>query len=470
MTDLKGKTLLASAFHAPRLGQIDELREALISIGPDGVISSVLRPGDEGHDTALAAARRTGALVTLPKGYYLLPGLVDLHVHAPQYPQLGQALDVPLEVWLHKYTFPLEARYADIAFARRSYRLLVDDLLANGTTTALYFATIHQDATRILVDTCLERGQRALVGKVAMDDPDQCPYYYRDTSADAAIEDTQDLIDYVRTHPDNRHGLVSPAITPRFIPSCTDASLEGLGALARACGCHVQTHCSESDWEHGYVLARHGMTDTESLDRFGLLGRRSVLAHANFITASDMETIRARRSAVAHCPVSNAYFANAVFPLKAALEKGLNVGLGSDISGGPSASLFDGMRGAVMASRMLEAGTDPGLLPERRSARVRARIDFRDAFHLATAGGGIALDLPVGQFAPGYHFDALAIDIGAEGGTIRLMNGLDHGDGILQKIVYSASKANIATVWVDGCNVAGALRVASGTVLQSQKH
>jgi guanine deaminase len=456
MTDLKGKTLLASGFHAPRLGEIDELRDALISIGADGVISSVLRPGDEGYDAGLAAARRAGALVTLPKGCYLLPGLVDLHVHAPQYPQLGQALDVPLEVWLHKYTFPLEARYADIVFARHSYRLLVDDLLANGTTTALYFATIHRDATRVLVDTCLERGQRALVGKVAMDNPDQCPDYYRDASADAAIEGTQDLVDYVRTHPDNRHGLVSPAITPRFIPSCSDASLEGLGALAQACGCHVQTHCSESDWEHGYVLARHGMTDTESLDRFGLLGRRSVLAHANFITASDMETILARRSAVAHCPLSNAYFANAVFPLKAVLEKGLNVGLGSDISGGPSASLFEGMRGAVMASRMLETGTDPDLPPARRGTRGSARIDFRHAFHLATAGGGIALDLQVGQFAPGYHFDAIAIDTDAEGGSIRLMGDLDDGDRILQKIVYSASRANIAAVWVDGRNVAGA--------------
>jgi guanine deaminase len=457
MTDLKGKALFASGFHAPERGKVEELRDALISIDPGGVIASVLRPEDKAYQASLNAARQTNTLVVLPKSHYLLPGLVDLHVHAPQYPQLGQALDVPLEVWLHKYTFPLEARYADIAFARRNYRLLVDDLIANGTTTALYFATIHQDATRILADICLERGQRALIGKVAMDDPDQCPDYYRDPSAQAAIEGTSDLIDYVRAHPDNEHSLVRPVITPRFIPSCTDASLEGLGALVQTCGCHLQTHCSESDWEHGYVLERHGMTDTESLDRFGLLGRTSVLAHANFITLTDMEMIRIRRSAIAHCPLSNAYFANAVFPLKAALEKGLNVGLGTDISGGPSASLFDGMRGAVMASRMLETGTDPDLTPEKRSAKASVRIDFREAFHLATAAGGIALNLPVGQFAPGYHFDAMAVDTEAGRGTIRLHDDLDHGDGILQKIIYTASQANIAAVWVDGRNVAGRL-------------
>ena len=192
---LRGKTLLASGFHMPSRGSVDELENALISVGEDGTIASVLRPQDPAYDGELKSARKADRLVTLPEGFYLLPGLVDLHVHAPQYPQLGQALDVPLEIWLHKYTFPLEARYADTAFARRCYELLVRDLLANGTTTALYFATIHQDATRILVDKCLERGQRALVGKVAMDNAEECPDYYRDLSAEAAIDGTRALID-----------------------------------------------------------------------------------------------------------------------------------------------------------------------------------------------------------------------------------------------------------------------------------
>jgi guanine deaminase len=329
--------------------------------------------------------------------------------------------------------------------------------LANGTTTALYFATIHQDATRILVDTCLEQGQRALVGKVAMDNAEECPDYYRDVSADAAIDGTRALIDFVRAHPDNSEGLVKPVVTPRFIPACSDAALEGLGALAAGCGCHVQTHCSESDWEHGYVLQRHGITDTESLDRFGLLGRRSVLAHAGLVTQKDMEIIALKQSAVAHCPLSNAYFGGAVFPLKAALEKALHVGLGTDISGGPSASLFDAMRTAIMVSRMLESGTEPDLPPDERSRRKRARIDFRDAFYLATTGGGISLDLPIGRFAPGFHFDAIAIDAKAEFGTIRLWDDLDRGEAILQKIVYTASKPNIAGVWVGGRQVSPSL-------------
>ncbi|NTG50716.1 guanine deaminase [Agrobacterium rhizogenes] len=451
--DLRGKTLSASGFHSPERGTIDVLDDVLIEIDADGAIAAVHRHGDPNYRTIRDARDASGELVTLPAGSYILPGFVDLHVHAPQYPQLGDALDVPLEVWLQKYTFPLEARYQDVAFARRVYGLLVEDLLANGTTTALYFATIHQEATRVLVDTCLEKGQRALIGKVAMDNAEECPDYYRDLSPEEALDGTRALIDYVRGHPDNHEGRVLPVVTPRFIPSCTDATLEGLGAIAKECSCHVQTHCSESDWAHGYVLARHGMTDTDSLDRFGLLGRKTVLAHANFLTAKDMETVKAREAAVAHCPLSNAYFANAVFPLRAALEKGLHVGLGTDISGGPSASMLENARGAILVSRMLQSGVDPNLPPAARSTFGPAQIDFRDAFYIATSGGGIALDLPVGQFAPGYQFDAVLIDTEADKGTVRLFEDRDEGEGILQKIIYTASKPNLAATWVCGRKV-----------------
>jgi len=451
--DLRNKTLCASGFHAPERGKIDILDEVLIDIGADGTIAAMHRPSDPNYRTIREAREEGGELVTLPVGSYLLPGFIDLHVHAPQYPQLGSALDVPLEVWLQKYTFPLEARYEDLAFAKRSYGLLVDDLLANGTTTALYFATVHQDATRSLADICLEKGQRALIGKVAMDNADECPDYYRDASSEEAIEGTRALIEYINNHPDNVEKKVLPVITPRFVPSCTDATLEGLGALAMECGCHVQTHCSESDWAHRYVLSRHGVTDTEALDRFGLLGRRTVLAHANFLTDGDMEKVREREAAVAHCPLSNVYFANAVFPLKAALDKGMHVGLGTDISGGPSASMLENCRGAILMSRALESGVDPKLNAVARASYGPAQIDFRDAFYIATAGGGVALDLPIGLFKPGYLFDAIVIDTKALKGSVRLFDEFDSGEQILQKIINTASKPNIATAWVGGTNL-----------------
>lgn len=449
---LRGRVLRANFFHAPERGRIDHAEAALLAVAADGRIASLTRREDPGYAAGLEAAGAAGTLVELGQGQYLLPGFVDLHVHAPQYPQLGRALDAPLEVWLQKYTFPLEARYADIEFARTVYTTLVGDLLALGTTTAVYFATVHLPASRLLADICLEKGQRALVGKVAMDHPQTCPPDYRDASAARAVEETRQLIDYVRAHPGNAEGLVLPAVTPRFIPSCTDAALTGLGALVAETGCHVQTHCSESDWEHGHVLERQGRTDTRSLEAFGLLTRRTVLAHAGFITDDDMATIARRGAGVAHCPLSNAYFAGAVFPLRRALEKGVRVGLGTDISGGPSASMLDAGRMTVVAGRMLQSGVDAGLDAGKRGV-AGAGVDIATAFHLATAGGAEVLDLPVGQFAPGRLFDAIAIDPAAAGGTLRLFDRPASPEDLLQSILYNASRPNIARVWVGGRQV-----------------
>ena len=451
MATLAGRGILGTFFHAPVRGEIEVLEDTLVLLDEAGVIREVIGPEDPGYRFELN--RLDDHVVELPEGTYALPGFVDLHVHAPQYPQLGLALDEPLEVWLTKYTFPLEARYADLDFARQAYETLVTDLLATGTTTALYFATVHREATQLLADICIKKGQRALVGKVVMDDPEANPDYYRDASTQAALADTRTVIDYIRAHPGNAAGRVLPVVTPRFIPSCTDEGLAGLGAISAETGAHVQTHCSESDWAHGHVLARYGHTDAEALDRFGLVTRKSVLAHSNFLTDDDMDRLAARGAAVAHCALSNAYFANSVFPLRKALEKHLHVGLGTDISGGPSASMFEACRMTVAASRMLEDGVDPAL-PAGQRGRAGSRVDLATAFHLATAGGGIALDLPIGLIAPGYRFDAVAIDATAPQGGVRLF-GETRPQAIFEKMLYGATRANVSAVWVDGVQVVG---------------
>jgi len=431
--------------HAPVRGEIEYLPGALIVVNADGTIAAIHRSGSADRDTLAASHRAAGTLLSLPPGHFLLPGLIDLHVHAPQWPQLGLALDLPLEEWLQKCTFPLEARFSDLAFARTAYESLVDNLLANGTTTALYFASIHLPATQVLADICLERGQRALIGRVAMDNPEQCPEFYRDESAAAAEADTREFIRYVRSLSGN-DGLILPVITPRFIPSCTDDLLARLGSLAQETGCHVQTHCSESDWAHAFVLERCGVSDTSALENFGLLSRRTILAHGNFIGDEDVARILAKGAGVAHCPLSNVYFSDAVFPLRRMLERGVHVGLGTDISGGASPSILENARHAVIASRSLESGVDPTQSrPERRSPH--SRIDAPTAFWLATAGGGIALDLKVGLFREGYRFDAIVIDPTTPLGNLRL--GPDAApDEVLQKIVYHGARVNILETWV----------------------
>ncbi len=437
--------------HAPERGRLECLQDALMVVGADGAISAVHRGESAASRTEGERLAAAGKLVTLGPRQYVLPGMVDLHVHAPQWPQLGEALDLPLEEWLRKFTFPLEARYADTAFAMQVYESLVSNLLANGTTTALYFGTIHLAATKALADICLRRSQRALIGRVSMDNPDQCPEYYRDRSARIAEQETRELIRYVQALPGGR-GLIHPVITPRFIPSCTDELLVRLGKLARETGCHVQTHCSESDWQHQYVLERYGRTDTAALDSFGLLSRRTVLAHGNFVDEADAAIIRERGAGIAHCPLSNVYFSDAVFPLRRILEAGVHVGLGTDIAGGASPSVLENARHAVINSRLLEAGVDSRLSRTERR-RPQSRIDAVTAFWLATSGGGIALDLPVGQFAPGYQFDACVLDAAAPRSNLQV-GDQDLPETVLQKILYGAARANITQVWVANRQVA----------------
>jgi guanine deaminase len=317
----------------------------------------------------------------------------------------------------------------------------------------MYFGTIHLEATQILARICLEKEQRALIGRVAMDDPAQCPAYYRDPSAEFAVAETRAFIAYVEAMPGNGRGLIRPVITPRFIPSCSDALLEQLGALAATSGCHVQTHCSESDWEHRFVLDRFGISDTAALEKFGLLSRRTILAHGNLLGDDDLDTIAAHGAGIAHCPLSNVYFSDAVFPLRRVLDRGVHVGLGSDIAGGSSPSILDNARHAVLASRLLESGVDPALArPLRR--RPDSRIDALTAFWLATVGGGIALELNVGLFRPGYQFDAMLIDTAAPASNLRIAPS-DTPEQILQKILYESGRSNIRDVWVANRHVLG---------------
>nr|XP_027212142.1 guanine deaminase-like [Penaeus vannamei] len=137
------------------------------------------------------------SIIALTSSQFLMPGLVDAHLHAPQFPNNGIHLDLPLLEWLQNFTFPTEAKFADEKFARAVYAKAVDRVLRCGTTTASYFASMHLEATKILSDIILERGQRALVGKVNM--MVNCPDYYRELSVEDSVKKTEEFILYVRS-------------------------------------------------------------------------------------------------------------------------------------------------------------------------------------------------------------------------------------------------------------------------------
>ncbi|WP_313894831.1 guanine deaminase [Psychrobacillus sp.] len=438
-----------TAFTSTSPKEVEVLTNYLFCINADGIIEKIVAPSDADYQPLLDAYEGKENFHRLAEGQYFLPGFVDLHVHAPQWAQSGTALDIPLYDWLNTYTFPIEAKFSDLDFAKDVYQDVVSTLLANGTTTALYFATVHKEASLLLAEICAEKGQRGLVGKVVMDDAEQNPTFYRDASTQTALADTEEFILAVKELAKSTKQGVYPVVTPRFIPSCTDDALKGLGELASKHDTYVQSHCSESDWAHGYVQDRFGKNDAFALHDFGLLSDKSVMAHCNFLDDDDADLFAKTGTAVCHCPISNAYFANSVVPIAHLQSKGVEIGLGSDISGGFSPSLFDNVRQAVMSSRMLEDGVNTALPAAERGVQ-NSRITINEAFYLATAGGGESLSLPIGRLAQNYTWDVQIIDTKLATAKLPIFDAQEDLHDIFQKIMYLARPENIREVWIQG--------------------
>ncbi|KFI92987.1 guanine deaminase [Bifidobacterium saguini DSM 23967] len=443
-----------SGFTSRTRDDVQYFDHSLFLIDEHGIIQSVLEPDDERYQAERAQAQERGIYHAIAEGSYLLPGFIDLHVHAPQWAQDGTGLDEPLEVWLGKYTFPTEAKFADEAFAHKVYEDLVSRMLSTGTTTASYYATVDRKGSLVLAQEAVRLGQRALVGKVVMDDPEANPEYYRDASAQAAIEETERFIEEVAELSQSSVQGVYPVITPRFIPSCTDEALRGLGELAAHYHdvAYIQTHCSESDWEHGYAYERYGKSDTHMLHEFGLLTDRSILAHSVYLSEEDMEVYAQTGAVAVHCPLSNAFFAGSVAPIRRYLDAGMHVAIGSDISGGYNPDLYGAIRQAVTSSRMLETGVNRDLAAGERGV-ANSALTLNNAFYVATAGGGESLGLPIGRLEAGYAWDAQVVDTKFPSARLPIFEDNEPTSDIFQKIVNLAVPENIRTVWVQGREV-----------------
>ncbi len=399
------KTVLQGSYYtAIDENQVGYQANSLVCINDEGTIARIVLAGDDDYQVIVNDAKQQGTLVSLSDDQVLLPGFIDLHVHAPQWPNAGLALDRPLYEWLEEYTFPLEAKFKDAKYAHLVYDNLVETLLANGTTTALYFGSVDNTGNLELVKSCLMHHQRGFVGKVVMDNPEQTPAYYRDESATTALSETENFIHEVATLNENQTIPVTPVITPRFLPSCTDDVLAGLGKLAAKYDLPIQSHCSESDWENGYALATHGKRDATVLDEFGLLTDKSVMAHGTLLNGEDIQRFKDRGVGIAHCPISNVYFGNAVLPAKKLLSENVKVGMGTDISGGYDPSVYQNIRQAIMSSRLLNDGVDSEITPDIRGKHDSA-ITAKNAFYMATVGGAKSLNLVTGQIKEGYAAD-----------------------------------------------------------------
>lgn len=389
-----------------------------------------------------------------PPVRFFFPGFIDTHIHASQYPNAGIFGKSTLLDWLNTYTFPLEASLGrDQAKARRVYARCVARTLAHGTTCAAYFATVDVAATNLLVDLCLQRGQRALVGRVCMDEPSTCPPWYRDADAAQGLARTRQCVAHAR-RADPAGALVRPIVTPRFAPSCTADSMRALGDLARAEGLPVQTHVSENRGEVDLVAALFpaetagGAGYAGVYDAFGLLTDRTILAHAVHLGEAEAALLAARGTKVSHCPCSNSAITSGAARVRWLLGKGVDVGLGTDVSGGYSPSVLDAARQAALVSRHVAMG-DEG---------EAAKLSVEEVLHLATRGGArcVGLDGVVGGFEVGMQWDAQLVSLGGVGedgegaeGNVDVF-GWESWEEMVAKWLFNGDDRNTTKVWVKG--------------------
>jgi guanine deaminase len=321
----------------------------------------------------------------------IVPGFIDSHVHYVQTGVVG-AGGAQLLDWLERYVFPAEQRFADKAHADAVARVFCDELLRNGTTSALVFAAVYPQSVDALFEEAQRRGMRMVAGMVLMDR--HAPAALLDT-AQSGYDDSEALIR--RWHGRDRLGY---AITPRFAATSTPAQLEAAGALWRAYpGTFVHTHLAENrgeiEWIGELFPERHGYLDV--YDHYGLVGRRAMFAHGVHLHEADLQRCHDSGAAIAHCPTSNLFLGSGLFSLRAAKDpqRPVHVGLGSDIG----------------------AGTSFSLLATAGAAHDVAHLDGHalgalQALYLATLGAAraLALDDRIGSLAAGHEADFVVLD------------------------------------------------------------
>ncbi|KAL1301750.1 hypothetical protein AAFC00_005952 [Neodothiora populina] len=442
------KTIYVGPFaHCVSLQELDICVDGAIGVDESGKIAFVER--DVPTDYEPSKEGWSGAeIIRIGDNGFFFPGFIDTHIHASQYPNAGIFGNSTLLDWLNTYTFPMESSFKDVNFARRVYTRVVSRTLSHGTTTACYYATVHVPATNLLSDICLEKGQRAFVGRVCMDR--LSPDYYRDESVESTIADSRACIEHVKKI-DPQHALITPVITPRFAPSCTDESLCALGELHKETQFPVQTHISENKAEIELVkeLFPKSKHYTDVYDEAGLLTSKTILAHCVHLSKDEQSIIKQRGAKISHCPASNTAITSGTAKVRELLEAGLTVGLGTDVSGGYSPSILEEVRQAILVSRhvAMDHG-DP------------AKLSTEESLYLATRGGArvVGLEDKIGGFDVGMDWDAQMISLGSvpEDGEMGELEG--PVDIFLQesfadrvnKWVYNGDDRNTTSVWVKG--------------------
>ncbi len=351
---------------------------------------------EDGHVRSLSPLSKT----QIPDGFELIdlsdklivPGFIDTHVHYPQVDVIASYGTQLLE-WLETYTFPAETRFNDPSVAQDTARFFLDELINNGTTTALVFGTVHKGSVDAFFNEAQLRKLRMICGKVMMDR--NAPDGLCDTP-ESSYADSKALIK--QWHNTERLGY---AVTPRFAPTSSDAQLQQCGTLLNEYpDVHLHTHLSESPAECDWVatLFPDQMDYLSVYEHHGLVRKRSVFAHSIHLSHDEWKRMANQQAAIAHCPTSNLFIGSGLFDLRSAQKHGVPVGLGTDIGGGDSFSILRTINEAYKIQQLQSNSLSP-----------------LQALYMATLGGAVALDLDkhIGNFAKDKEADFVALDVNA---------------------------------------------------------
>lgn len=404
-----------------------EVVEGAYAVVESGVCRGLFRALPEQYHT-LPIADFTDKLI--------VPGMCDLHTHAPQFSFRGLGMDMELLDWLNTYTFPEEAKYCDLSYADRAYDIFTEQLRKSATTRAVVFGTIHTPATELLMQKLERTGLHSYVGKVSMDrnaPPELC-----ESNAEQAAVAIENWIERVQ----NRFIHTHPILTPRFIPSCSEELMHKLGVIREKYNLPVQSHLSENVGEISWVkeLCPNAAFYGKAYDDVGLFGgnHKCIMAHCVHSSADELALMKKNNVFIAHCPESNVNLASGIAPIAYYMKLGLHVGLATDLAAGSCENMFRAITQAIQISKLQWRLLDETMRP----------LTVDQAFFLATRGGGDFFG-KVGCFSAGYEFDAIVLDDST----------LPHPQELsvrarLERMLYLADERNITAKYIAGKRIA----------------
>ena len=395
----------------------------------DGLV--VIEDGLIAHVGETADLRRAGidAPETDHRPHLLVPGFIDPHLHMPQTRVVGSH-GATLMDWLHRYTFPEEARHADPAVSERAARFVLGECLANGTTSGAFFCTSHPHSADALLAEAERRSMRTIAGKVMMDR--EAPAALTDTP-ERAHDETRALIERWQGR---SRGEV--AITPRFAVTSTEAQLEVAGALAAGFpAAPIQTHLSENDREIAFVADAFPWAEdyTAVYERYGLVRPRALFGHGIHLSPREMAALGRGGASVVHCPTSNLFLGSGLFDWRSVRGAGARVGVATDIGGGTSYSM---LATALSAYKV---------------AALRGHVlDPHDLLHAITRGNAHAMGLgdTIGRLATGYEADVAVLDGAATPALRRRMAAAQTLEEELFALVTLGDDRAVAATYAGG--------------------